>query len=67
MPAMGREIALPSCGDEWGWGAAKDAARKVYDALRDVGGNFVTISTPATGYGQSSMSTSAKAQELNRW
>jgi aryl-alcohol dehydrogenase-like predicted oxidoreductase len=28
-------------GDDWGWGAAKDEARKVYDAFRDAGGNFV--------------------------
>jgi aryl-alcohol dehydrogenase-like predicted oxidoreductase len=28
-------------GDEWGWGAPKDEARKVYDAFREAGGNFV--------------------------
>lgn len=28
-------------GEEWGWGAAKDEARKVYDAFREVGGNFI--------------------------
>jgi aryl-alcohol dehydrogenase-like predicted oxidoreductase len=28
-------------GDDWGWGAAKDEARKVYDAFRGAGGNFV--------------------------
>jgi len=28
-------------GEEWGWGAAKDEARKVYDAFREAGGNFV--------------------------
>jgi aryl-alcohol dehydrogenase-like predicted oxidoreductase len=28
-------------GDDWGWGAAKDEARKVYDAFREVGGNFI--------------------------
>ena len=28
-------------GDDWGWGAAKDEARKVYDAFREAGGNFV--------------------------
>jgi aryl-alcohol dehydrogenase-like predicted oxidoreductase len=27
-------------GEEWGWGAAKDEARKIYDAYRDAGGNF---------------------------
>jgi aryl-alcohol dehydrogenase-like predicted oxidoreductase len=28
-------------GDEWGWGAAKDEARKVYDSFREAGGNFI--------------------------
>src|SRR5208283_5224843 len=28
-------------GEEWGWGAAKDEARKIYDAYREAGGNFV--------------------------
>ncbi|HEX9444488.1 MAG TPA: aldo/keto reductase [Candidatus Binatia bacterium] len=28
-------------GDDWGWGAAKDEARKVYDAYREAGGNFI--------------------------
>lgn len=37
------EIALGTMtfGEEWGWGAAKDEARKIYDAYRDAGGNFV--------------------------
>ena len=28
-------------GDDWGWGAGKDEARKVYDAFREAGGNFI--------------------------
>src|SRR5215471_17406067 len=28
-------------GEEWGWGAPKDDARKIYDAYRDAGGNFI--------------------------
>ena len=28
-------------GDDWGWGSAKDEARRVYDAFRDAGGNFI--------------------------
>jgi aryl-alcohol dehydrogenase-like predicted oxidoreductase len=28
-------------GEDWGWGAAKDESRKVYEAFREVGGNFV--------------------------
>jgi aryl-alcohol dehydrogenase-like predicted oxidoreductase len=28
-------------GDDWGWGSAKDEAKKVYDAYREAGGNFI--------------------------
>src|SRR6266481_573155 len=28
-------------GEDWGWGTAKDEARKVYDAFRGAGGNFI--------------------------
>jgi aryl-alcohol dehydrogenase-like predicted oxidoreductase len=28
-------------GDDWGWGTAKDESRKVYDAFREAGGNFI--------------------------
>jgi aryl-alcohol dehydrogenase-like predicted oxidoreductase len=28
-------------GDDWGWGASKDEARKVYDAFLEAGGNFI--------------------------
>jgi aryl-alcohol dehydrogenase-like predicted oxidoreductase len=28
-------------GEDWGWGSAKDEARKVYDAFREAGGNFI--------------------------
>src|ERR1700722_8053444 len=28
-------------GEDWGWGAAKDEARKMYDAYREAGGNFI--------------------------
>src|SRR5258705_7867036 len=28
-------------GVDWGWGAAKDESRKVYDAFRQAGGNFI--------------------------
>jgi aryl-alcohol dehydrogenase-like predicted oxidoreductase len=28
-------------GEDWGWGAAKDEARKIYDAYRSAGGNFI--------------------------
>jgi aryl-alcohol dehydrogenase-like predicted oxidoreductase len=37
------EAALGSMtfGEEWGWGSPKDEARKVYDAFREAGGNFI--------------------------
>ena len=28
-------------GEDWGWGAARDEARKIYDAYREAGGNFI--------------------------
>ena len=28
-------------GEDWGWGAAKDEARRIYDAYRTAGGNFL--------------------------
>jgi len=37
------ELALGTMtfGDDWGWGAAKDEARRLYDAFREAGGNFI--------------------------
>ncbi len=28
-------------GEDWGWGAARDEAKKIYDAYREAGGNFI--------------------------
>jgi aryl-alcohol dehydrogenase-like predicted oxidoreductase len=28
-------------GDDWGWGSSIDDAKKIYDAFREVGGNFI--------------------------
>ena len=28
-------------GEDWGWGSSKDEARKIYDAYREAGGNFI--------------------------
>ena len=28
-------------GVEWGWGAAKEEATRIYDAYREAGGNFI--------------------------
>jgi aryl-alcohol dehydrogenase-like predicted oxidoreductase len=37
------EISLGTMtfGEEWGWGAAKSEARRIYDAYREAGGNFI--------------------------
>src|SRR4051794_31477904 len=37
------EVALGTMtfGEDWGWGAAKDETKKVYDAFREAGGNFI--------------------------
>ncbi len=37
------EVALGTMtfGEEWGWGAPKEEARRVYDAFREAGGNFI--------------------------
>ena len=37
------EISLGTMtfGEDWGWGSGKDEARKIYDAYRDAGGNFI--------------------------
>ena len=36
-------------GEDWGWGAAKDEARRIYEAYRDVGGNFIDTANIYTG------------------
>ena len=28
-------------GEDWGWGSSKDEAKKIYDAFREEGGNFI--------------------------
>ena len=37
------EISLGTMtfGEEWGWGSGKEEARKIYDAYREAGGNFI--------------------------
>jgi aryl-alcohol dehydrogenase-like predicted oxidoreductase len=37
------EISLGTMtfGEDWGWGAGKDESRKIYDAYREMGGNFI--------------------------
>ena len=36
-------------GEDWGWGAPKDEARKIYDAYREAGGNFIDTANIYTG------------------
>jgi aryl-alcohol dehydrogenase-like predicted oxidoreductase len=36
-------------GEDWGWGTAKDESRKVYDAFRAVGGNFIDTNVYTNG------------------
>jgi aryl-alcohol dehydrogenase-like predicted oxidoreductase len=35
-------------GDDWGWGAAKEEAKKVYDTFREAGGNFINTANVYT-------------------
>jgi aryl-alcohol dehydrogenase-like predicted oxidoreductase len=37
------EISLGTMtfGEDWGWGSSKEEARKIYDAYREAGGNFI--------------------------
>src|SRR6266702_1069711 len=37
------EMALGTMtfGEDWGWGAPKEEAKKIYEAFREAGGNFV--------------------------
>src|SRR5215469_9851064 len=28
-------------GEDWGWGSSKDDSKRIYDAFRDAGGNFI--------------------------
>ena len=45
------EVALGAMtfGDDWGWGAPKKEAQKVYNALREAGGNFVNTAITLRG------------------
>ena len=36
-------------GEDWGWGAAKDEARKIYDLYRQQGGNFIDTANVYSG------------------
>src|SRR3984893_9816841 len=36
-----RSVGTMTFGEDWGWGSSKDEARKIYDAYRAAGGNFI--------------------------
>ena len=36
-------------GEEWGWGAGKEESRRIYDAYREAGGNFIDTANVYTG------------------
>jgi len=36
-------------GEEWGWGSPKEESRKIYDAFRNAGGNFIDTANVYTG------------------
>ena len=53
-------------GEDWGWGAGKDEARKVYDAFRDAGGNFIdTANIYTNGTSESFVGEFAKDHRQN--
>src|ERR1700751_2479675 len=41
-------LGTATFGEEWGWGSVKDEARKVYDAFREAGGNFIDTANSYT-------------------
>src|ERR1700719_3245560 len=36
-------------GEDWGWGADKDESRRIYEAYREAGGNFIDTANVYTG------------------
>jgi aryl-alcohol dehydrogenase-like predicted oxidoreductase len=36
-------------GEDWGWGSPKEESRKIYDAFREAGGNFIDTANIYTG------------------
>ena len=37
-------------GENWGWGSPKEESRKIYNAFRDAGGNFMVSNVPSGTY-----------------
>jgi len=54
-------------GDDWGWGAAKDQARKIYDAFREAGGNFIDTANIYTNGSSEKILADLIAPERDRW
>jgi aryl-alcohol dehydrogenase-like predicted oxidoreductase len=48
-------------GEDWGWGSSKDEAKKIYDAFREAGGNFIdTANVYSNGTSESLLGESLK-------
>ena len=65
------ELALGAMtfGEDWGWGAGKEEAKKVYDAYREGGGNFIdTANVYTNGSSESFWANSCKVTgKASRW
>jgi aryl-alcohol dehydrogenase-like predicted oxidoreductase len=62
------EIALGTMtfGEDWGWGASKGEAQKVYNAFRDAGGNFIdTANVYTNGTSESFLGEFTKGHREN--
>jgi aryl-alcohol dehydrogenase-like predicted oxidoreductase len=49
LPVSEMALDTMTFGDEWGWGSPKDEAKKIYDAYRAAGGNFIDTANYYTG------------------
>ena len=63
------ELALGTMtfGDDWGWGSPKDEARKIYDAYREAGGNFIDTANFYTAGQASASSESSLPRTVRKW
>jgi aryl-alcohol dehydrogenase-like predicted oxidoreductase len=55
-------------GNDWGWGAAKDEAQRMYSAFREAGGNFVDTANYYTkGTSESLLGEFVKGHTAQAW
>jgi len=54
-------------GEEWGWGSGKEEARKIYDAYREAGGNFIDTANLYTNGTSEKIVGELIASERDRW